>query len=77
MSICSTPRFPALKVGLIHRQYWRALSGTPCKEGFVKDSKGIYPEITLSPFLEVFSCSVFSHGYMSRIQVLHVFVFLC
>lgn len=76
-TICSTPGFPALKVGLIQRQYWRALSGTPCEEGFVKDSKGISPEITLSPFLEVFSCSVFSREYMSRIQVLRVFIFLC
>lgn len=74
-SICSSPRFPALKVGLIQRQYQRALSGTPCKEGFVKDSTVISPEITFKPFLEVFSCSVFYSGYMSRIHALQFFVF--
>lgn len=73
-SVRSTPRFPALKVGLIRRQYWRALPGTPWEEGFVEDSKGISPEITLSPFLEVVCCSVFSHRYMSKIQG---FVLLC
>lgn len=54
--IYSTPRLPALKVGLNQRQYWTALSDTPCKEGFVKDSKRISLEITLSPFLEVLLC---------------------
>lgn len=73
-SICCSPRFPALKVGLIQRQYQRALSGTPCKEGFVKDSTVISPEITFKPFLEVFSCSVFYSGYMSRIHALHFFL---
>lgn len=51
MSICCTPRFPALKVGLIQRQYQRALSGMPCKEGFVKDSTVISPEITFKLLL--------------------------
>ena len=50
--VCGTPRFPALNVGLIQRRYWRALS----------------PEIRLNSFLEVFPCSVFSHGCMSRIR---------
>lgn len=51
MSIYCTLKFPALKVGLIQRQYQRASSGTPCKERFVKDSPVISPEIIFKPLL--------------------------